>query len=94
MRRLLTIILLFAATIAGAAERNLLFILDASGSMWGRIDDTPKISVAKEVMTDLVRGLPAGSNAGLLAYGHRRKGDCSDIESLVEFGPLDRGAMI
>ena len=94
MRRLLTIILLCAATTAGAAERNLLFILDASGSMWGRIDDTPKISVAKEVMTDLVRDLPAGSNAGLLAYGHRRKGDCSDIESLVEFGPLDREAMI
>ena len=94
MRRLLTIILLCAATTAGADERNLLFILDASGSMWGRIDDTPKISVAKEVMTDLVRDLPAGSNAGLLAYGHRRKGDCSDIESLVEFGPLDREAMI
>src|SRR3546814_1654067 len=27
-------------------------------------------------------------------YGHRRKGDCMDIESLVALGPLDRDTMI
>src|SRR3546814_10992574 len=30
----------------------------------------------------------------MTAYGHRRKGDCMDIESLVALGPLDRDAMI
>lgn len=94
MRRTLTIAL-FLLTSAGAsaAEQNLLFILDGSGSMWGRVDDTPKISIAKEVMTELVGELPDASQAGLMAYGHRRKGDCSDIESLVALGPLDRGSL-
>lgn len=73
---------------------NLLFILDASGSMWGRVNGTPKISVAKKVMSQLVESLPDNTKAGLMAYGHRRKGDCSDIESLVGLGPLDRDAMI
>ncbi|HEY9540147.1 MAG TPA: VWA domain-containing protein [Luteimonas sp.] len=76
------------------ASSNLLFILDASGSMWGRVDGEPKIVVAKDVMSRLVRQLPADAKAGLTAYGHRRKGDCMDIESLVALGPLDRDAMI
>src|SRR3546814_19689455 len=41
------------------ASSNLLFILDASGSMWGRVDGEPKIVVAKDVMSRLVRQLPA-----------------------------------
>lgn len=72
---------------------NLLFILDASGSMWGRIDGTPKIAIAKDVMSQLIADLPDNSRTGLMAYGHRRKGDCADIESLVELVPLDRSAM-
>src|SRR5690606_24550262 len=79
---------------ATASSGNLLFILDASGSMWGRVDGKPKIVVAKEVMSRLVRELPDDARAGLTAYGHRRKGDCMDIESLVALGPLDRDAMI
>ena len=27
---------------------------------------------------------------GLIAYGHREKGDCKDIETIVEPGPLDK----
>ena len=83
-----------AAKAETPASSNLLFILDASGSMWGRVDGEPKIVVAKEVMSRLVRQLPADAKAGLIAYGHRRKGDCMDIESLVALGPLDRDAMI
>ncbi len=63
------------------AEPASMFILDASGSMWGRLDDgQPKISVAREVMGKLTANLPASVHAGLISYGHRRKGDCSDIE--------------
>src|SRR3546814_16415826 len=53
-----------------------------------------KIVVAKDVMSSLVRQLPDEAKAGLIAYGHQRKGDCMDIESLVALGPLDRDAMI
>ncbi len=65
---------------------NTLFILDASGSMWGQIKGKPKITIAKEVMAKLVPELPTNKRTGLIAYGHRRKGDCSDVETLVKLG--------
>lgn len=67
------------------ADQNLstiVFILDASGSMWGRLEDKVKIDAAKDVMTRLLPELPAEVSVGLVAYGHRRKGDCADIEML------------
>jgi Ca-activated chloride channel homolog len=78
-----TTALAFGLTFSGVsqAEPTSMFILDASGSMWGRLDDgQAKISVAREVMGDLTARLPSSVNAGLIAYGHRRKGDCTDIE--------------
>src|SRR5690606_33400962 len=33
-------------------------------------------------------------NLGLVAYGHRSEGDCRDIETLIEPGPLDRASFI
>jgi hypothetical protein len=65
------------------ASGKVLFILDASGSMWGKVEGQDKITIAKQVMTDLVRQLPDGISAGLEAYGHRSKGECGDIEMLA-----------
>ncbi len=65
---------------------NTLFILDASGSMWGQIAGKPKITIAKEVMEKLVTEIPADNRIGLIAYGHRRKADCNDVETLVRPG--------
>jgi Ca-activated chloride channel homolog len=69
-------------------------VLDASGSMWGRIQGKPKIEIAKEVLTDLVNDLPEKSYAGLVAYGHRSKGDCRDVEELVPLQPLNRKLLV
>lgn len=69
-----------------------LFILDASGSMWQKLGEEYKISVAKSVMKNLVQKLPADARAGLIAYGHNRKSDCEDIETLVALSPLDKAA--
>ncbi len=73
---------------------NTLFILDASGSMWGQIKGQPKITIAKEVMAKLVPELPENSRIGLLAYGHRRKGDCNDVETLVRLGSGNKTAIL
>lgn len=72
-----------------ASKANLIFIFDASGSMWGQINGTAKIDIAKEAMDLIVNDLPPDLNVGLVAYGHRRKGDCDDVETLVPLGPLD-----
>ena len=67
-----------ASTDNSEEAANTLFILDASGSMWGQIDGKPKITIAKEVMGKLVPELPRNARIGLIAYGHRRKSDCND----------------
>lgn len=79
---------------AGNAEASeIILILDASGSMWGQIDGESKISIAKNVLTGLVSELPDDSRVGLIAYGHRDKGDCNDIETIVEPGPIDKASI-
>ena len=81
---------------AAAADDSgaLMFILDGSGSMWGQVQGKTKIEIAKEVMTDLVQNLPDTTTAGLTAYGHRRQGDCQDVEQLVSLQPLNKKILI
>jgi len=74
--------------------QSTLFILDASGSMWGQIKGKPKITIAKEVMAKLVPELPDNARIGLIAYGHRRKGDCNDVETLVRPGAGNKKAVL
>lgn len=60
---------------------DLMFVFDASGSMWGQVDGVAKIEIARDVFTDLSADwVGSGQSVGLIAYGHRRKGDCGDIE--------------
>jgi len=68
------------------APADAILILDASGSMWGQIEGVNKIVIAKDVVEGLVRQLPEGQRLGFVAYGHRRKGDCADIETLADVG--------
>lgn len=89
---LMTILML--STAASAQKTNLVLIFDASGSMWGQIDGKTKISIAKEAMDLIVNDLPDDINISLVAYGHRRKGDCDDVETLIPLGPLNAKAFL
>ena len=73
--------------------KDAILILDASGSMWGQIDGVNKIVIAKDVVEGLVRSIPSDQRLGFVAYGHRRKGDCKDIQTLAGIG-TDRGKLI
>jgi Ca-activated chloride channel family protein len=68
------------------ASENLLFILDASGSMWGKVDNSFKIETAKNALVTLVSDLPADTKVGLMVYGHREKTSCADVEMLLPVG--------
>ena len=81
--------LLFTGATARAEGNVLYFILDASGSMWERVDGKPRIVVAKETLSSLIEQTPAEIRTGITAYGHRRKFDCSDIEEIVPLKSLD-----
>jgi Ca-activated chloride channel family protein len=75
-----------AAPVAAFAEGRSIIVLDGSGSMWGQIDGRPKLEIAREALKTVLAGLPPGQEVGLMAYGHREKGSCSDIELLVPPG--------
>ncbi|HGG05846.1 MAG TPA: VWA domain-containing protein, partial [Aliiroseovarius sp.] len=86
LRILLTAIfsLLSSLPVWAQDQSRAILVLDASGSMWGQIDGVAKITIAQNVVGDLLTTLPENQLLGLMAYGHRRKGDCSDIELLLE----------
>lgn len=71
------------AKIEPTAANDTMIVLDASGSMWGQIDGEAKISIAKTAVGDILEDWDNETGLGLIAYGHRRKGDCSDIETIV-----------
>ena len=74
---------------SGTASKAIV-VLDASGSMWGQIDDVSKIDAARDVLSDVLSGWDLEHELGLVAYGHREKDDCNDIETLIPVGDLDK----
>jgi Ca-activated chloride channel family protein len=96
MKNIVAMMLGLLLTSAHAAERlepTAMLVLDGSGSMWGQIDGVAKISIAQDVLTDLLETLPADQALGLTAYGHRIKGNCADIEVMVAPGEATRASI-
>lgn len=91
MRSLLRLFAVLTALVgfalpALAADRAII-ILDASGSMWAQINGKARIDIARETLKTVLAGVPADLELGFMAYGHRSKGDCNDIEMLVDPAP-------
>ena len=80
---LISALFLSPAAVTAQESSRAILVLDASGSMWGQIDGKAKITIAQEVIADLLQSLPATTELGLTVYGHRRKGDCGDIETMI-----------
>ena len=75
---------LAASTSVGIAADRAIIVLDGSGSMWGQIGGKPKLEIARETLRTVLGTVPGDMELGLMAYGHRQKGVCSDIELVVE----------
>ena len=90
MMRFLTSCLVLG-TISTAAiaqdQPNTILVIDGSGSMWGQIDEVAKITIAQEVVAGLLSDFPADEGLGLTVYGHRERGNCTDIETIVAPAP-------
>lgn len=75
--------LLLSMTTFGFAANKVIIILDASGSMWAQIDGKPKLEIARESLRTVLQSVPADDEIGFMAYGHREKGSCDDIQLIV-----------
>ncbi len=70
-----------------ASHPRTIIVMDGSGSMWGQIGGVPKLQIARETVGEVLSNVPTNMELGLLSYGHRRKGDCGDIELVVPPAP-------
>ncbi len=70
---------------------RILFVFDASGSMWGQLGGKTKIQLAKEALLHMLDSLEGQPNLelGLRVYGHtshKREKNCRDTRLEVPFG--------
>jgi Ca-activated chloride channel family protein len=73
---------------------NIMIVLDASGSMLGKIGDERKIDIAHRSLEAMVGEIPDGARVALRTYGHRRTEDCTDLELVAPLTHLDRASLI
>lgn len=92
--RLFVIILALLMSVMplAAAETGepVLIIVDGSGSMWGKMegDQNAKFYAVRDLLRERLLTAPPQSRVGLGSFGHRRKGDCSDVEIIT---PIEAG---
>jgi Mg-chelatase subunit ChlD len=79
---------------AAPSRKNLLIVLDLSGSMNLPLGKSTRIATAQQVLRDVLKRIPNDFNVGLRLYGHRyasrQKETCTDSELVVPVRPLDR----
>ncbi|MFC7337917.1 VWA domain-containing protein [Haloferula chungangensis] len=81
-----------AHSASGPSTTNII-VFDASGSMWNKMQNATRIEIAREVMEQFLDGYDTSQALGVIAYGHRKRGDCDDIEVLVEPSNIDPKAV-
>jgi Ca-activated chloride channel family protein len=99
MKRLLLLVVCLISLQAGAQTKvktRLLFLLDASGSMYAQMDKDIRINVAKRLLSKIVDSLAnaQGVEVALRVYGHTSvpsKRDCHDTRLEVPFRPNNHG---
>ena len=94
---LLGFVLIFATLFTSVcAEDNprAVIVFDASGSMWGQINGVTKIEIARDALKNVVQEWNPDVELGLTVYGHRSKGDCNDIETVIPVGKIDKNKVV
>jgi Ca-activated chloride channel family protein len=95
MRKISLLVLIFSMLVGSMAQgqtakTRILFLLDASGSMYARMDNDTRIGIAKRLLTQMVDSLEDVENVeiALRVYGHttiKTKRNCKDTRLEVPF---------
>jgi hypothetical protein len=87
-----------ATPAAPASRKNLLIILDLSGSMNEALGKSTRIATARQVLHNVVSKVPDDFNVGLRVYGDRygskQKETCTDSHLVQPVQKLDRPALL
>jgi Ca-activated chloride channel homolog len=77
-------------TASASPSHKIMLVFDSSGSMRKAAGPVSRMDAAKQAMSQVLGGVSADTEIGLVAYGHRKGKDCSDIEVIAE--PRQGGA--
>jgi hypothetical protein len=92
---LLGLCLLFAVPLLQAeGPPQVVFLIDSSFDMAGGFGGRTRLAVTQLAVRQLTTALPSPVPVGLAAFGHRYRGDCSDVEILVPPGSDDRRQLL
>ncbi len=94
MKKFFFSLILIITAVFATENQKAIIIFDASGSMWGQIDGKAKIEIARDALKNVINEWNPKVQLGLTVYGHRKKGDCNDIESLIPVGEIDKKKVI
>lgn len=79
------------------SQTNILFILDASGSMAESISGGVKMDLAKQALKKYAEAVPTDTAVGLMVYGHKGSSSakdkalsCTGIETVYPIGLMDK----
>jgi Ca-activated chloride channel family protein len=66
-------------------------VFDGSGSMWGKLgtDPNPTHVTAREALRQALSAIDRSTLVGMTVLGHRRPGDCTDVELMLPLAPVD-----
>lgn len=100
LARMILVTVIAVSTVAHG-ERHVELILDASGSMWNKLEDGRfRIVAAKDVLTDIIGSLPPDDdlNVGLRIYGAtmdaQDEGSCEDTQLFVPIKGVDHDRLL
>ena len=82
------------SAVSASENPKAVIIFDASGSMWGQINGVTKIEIARDTLKNVLKEWNPNVELGLTLYGHRSKGDCNDIETVIPVGRVDKESII
>lgn len=67
----------------------IVFVLEVTKSMSEKLGETPKLEIANSELQQALAGQAGRAAFGLIAFGHRNKWSCKDIEVLAKPGALN-----
>ncbi len=65
-----------------------MLIIDTSISMSGKIGKKSKISLVRKAIKPALKSARPRLNLGVVFYGHRRRGDCKDVQHMIRLGRI------
>ncbi len=78
---------------SASAQSPTVLIVDGSGSMWGGLanERTAKFDLSRAALRLALAKSAPSVRLGLVSFGHRRKADCSDVETIAlpQAGPAE-----